>query len=184
MVGEFSTKYAILIGRLIKLGAAGGEDAIVKFAVQYAGATEIERDTFCRELLWHVFPTRADLVDPHDIKLADRADRTPTPTAVVRRSPTRQEMLDAAIRTALTEAFAISSIDVMKRVKAAAMTANGSTSVVALPVTDAHSLLAALGAVETIKGAGARSGLEVSRGTVRRSNGVYAALDHKISEKA
>jgi hypothetical protein len=93
-------------------------------------------------------------------------------------------MLEAAIRTALTEAFAISSTDVLKRVKAATVTAGGSTSVLALPVTDAHSLLAALRAVETIKGSGARSGLDVSRGAVRRSNGVFEALDHKISEKA
>lgn len=184
VVGEFSTKYAILISRLIKLGAVGGEDAIVRFAVLFAGGSDAERDTYCREFLWHVFAPRADLVDPFDLKLTERADRKPTPTAVVRRAPSRGDMLEAAIRSALTEAFAISSTDVLNRVKSAALTAGGSTSVVTLPVTDAHSLLAALGAVETIKGLGARSGLDVSRGTVRRSNGIFEALDHKISEKA
>lgn len=184
VVGEFSTKYAILIFRLIKLSSSGADDPIGRFTMAFASADAAGRDELARELLWHVFPLRADIVDPMGIKLPEYADRRQTPTEVIRHEPTRQDRLDAKVRTALTEAFAISSGEIFKQVKEAAAAGGGATTVSELSVEDARSFLAALSAVEIVRGAGEKSGLTVSRGKDVKSNGVFTAVDHKISERA
>jgi hypothetical protein len=69
-VGEFSTNYAILIGRLIKLSAVGTDDPLIRFAGMFAAAGDEERDKICREMLHHLFPQRADLIDPADLKIS------------------------------------------------------------------------------------------------------------------
>jgi hypothetical protein len=184
VVGEFSTNYAILIGRLIKLSAVGNDDPLVRFAGIFAAAGDEERDEICREMLRYIFPLRADLIDPADLKIADRADRARTPTTIVRRLPSRKDRLDADIRNALTAAFAIPTKEVVSRVNAAVKRAGGSTSVTLLPASDARAVLAAMSAVEIIRSIGVESGLTVSPGEERGSNGVFEAIDHKISERA
>lgn len=183
-VGDFSTKYAILIFRLIKLSSSGDDDPIGRFTVAFASADAAGRDELARELIRHVFPLRADIVDPMGLKLPDVVDRRRTPTDVVRHVPNRQDRLDAKVRTALTEAFAISSGEILGQVKEAAAAGGGTTAVSELSVDDARSFLAALSAVEIVRAAGERSGLTVTRGTDVKSNGVFSAIDHNISERA
>jgi hypothetical protein len=184
VVGEFSTNYAILIGRLIKLSAVGNDDPLIRFAGMFAAAGDEERDEICREMLHHLFPQRADLIDPADLKIADRADRVRTPTAIVRKQRTREEMLAADIRNAMTAAFAVPAKEVVSRVHAAVLANGGSTTVTHLPVGDARQLLAAMSAVEIVRSHGAETGLTVSLGDERRSNGVFRTVDHKISQRA
>lgn len=184
VVGEFSTNYAILIGRLIKLNAVGDDDPLIRFASLFAAADEEKRDEICREMLTHLFPLRADLVDPADLKITERADRVRTPTTLVRKQRSRDERLEAEVRSALTAAFAIPSKEVIRRVHAAVHVGGGSTSVTLLPVGDARALLAAMSAVEIVRSLGAETGLTVSAGDESRSNGVFRAVDHKISERA
>ncbi|NEW97148.1 Wadjet anti-phage system protein JetA family protein [Rhodopseudomonas sp. BR0G17] len=184
VVGEFSTNYAILIGRLIKLSAVGDDDPLIRFATIFAAAGDEERDEISREMLSHLFPLRADLVDPADLKIAERADRVRTPTKIVRKQPSREERLQAAIRNAMTAAFAVPAKEVVGRVHAAVLAGGGSTSVMQLPVEGARSLLAAMSAVEIVRSLGAETGLTVSEGEECRSNGMFRAVDHKISERA
>lgn len=184
VVGEFSTNYAILIGRLIKLNAVGDDDPLIRFASLFAAADEEKRDEICREMLTHLFPLRADLIDPADLKITERADRIRTPTTVVRKQRSRDERLEAEVRNALTAAFAIPSKEIIRRVHAAVHAGGGSTSVTLLPVGDARALLAAMSAVEIVRSLGAETGLTVSAGDESRSNGVFRAVDHKISERA
>lgn len=184
VVGEFSTNYAILIGRLIKLSAAGNDDPLIRFAGMFAAARDDERDDLCREMLIHLLPLRADLIDPADLKIAERADRVRTPTKIVRRKPSREEMLAADIRNAMTAAFAIPAKEVVSRVNAAVLSGGGSTTVTQMPVGDARQLLAAISAVEVVRSLGVETGLTVSPGDERRSNGVFLAVDHKISQRA
>jgi hypothetical protein len=184
VVGEFSTNYAILIGRLIKLSAVGNDDPLIRFASLFSAANDEDRDAICREMLTHIFPQRADLVDPADLKIAERADRVRTPTTIIRRQRTREEILEAEIRNAMTAAFAVPVKEVVGRVNAAVRAAGGSISVTRLPVGDARELLAAMSAVEIVRSLGAETGLTVSAGQERRSNDVFSAVDHKISERA
>lgn len=183
-VGEFSTKYAVLIGRLIKLSASQSDDPIVRFAGIFGSADDAERDRLARELAWHLLPLRADVTDPNDIKLVEPAPRRRTPTTIVMHEPSPQDRLQALLSQALTEAFAISSGEVLNRVARAVDLAGGSTSLLSLPVADARQLLAALSAVEAIRSGGSESSLSISRSGELRSNGVFLAADHKISERA
>ena len=184
VVGEFSTNYAILIGRLIKLSAVGDDDPLIRFASMFAAASDEERDEISREMLRHLFPLRADLVDPADLKIAERADRVRTPTTIVRKQPSREERLEAEIRNAMTAAFAVPAKEVVGRVHVAVRANGGSTSVMQLPVGDARALLAAMSAIEIVRSLGVETGLTVSTGDECRSNGMFRTLDHKISERA
>lgn len=184
VVGEFSTNYAILIGRLIKLNAVGDDDPLIRFASLYAAAGDKERDEISREMLRHLFPQRADLIDPADLKITERAERIRTPTTVVRSEPTRQQRLDAEIRNALTAAFAVPTKEVVSRVREAVKASGGTTSVMALPAGDARAMLAALAAVEVLHSAGQDTGLTISARDEHGSNGAFRGIDHKISERA
>lgn len=183
-VGEFSTKYAVLIGRLIKLSASPTDDPIIQFAAFFGAADEIERDTLAREIAWHLLPLRADVMDPTDIKLVEQAQRRRTPTAVETHVPRPEERLQALVRQALTEAFAISAGEVVDRVARAVDAAGGYTSLLSLPAGDARELLAVLSAVEAIRGQGETAQLRVTRSGDIRSNGVFEAADHRITERA
>lgn len=184
VVGEFSTNYAILINRLIKLNAIGDDDPLVRFAGMFAAADEGRRDEICREMLRHLFPQRADLIDPADLKISERAERIKTPTLIARSEPTRQQRLDAEIRNALTAAFAVPAREVVSRIKEAVKTAGGTTSVMDLPVGDARAMLAAIAAVEVLHSAGEDTGLTITARGEHRTNGVFSGIDHKISERA
>lgn len=183
-VGEFSTKYAVLIGRLIKLSASPSDDPIVRFAGLFGSADDTERDRLAREIVWHLLPLRADVMDPGDIKLVEQAPRRRTPTSVETRGPRPEDRLQALVRQALTEAFAISAGEVVDRVAQAVDAAGGYTSLLSLPASNARELLAALSAVEAIRGQGDSARLRVTRSGELRSNGVFEAADHRISERA
>jgi hypothetical protein len=107
-----------------------------------------------------------------------------TPTTIVRKQRSREDMLEADIRNAMTAAFAVPAKEVVGRVHAAVRAGGGSISVTRLPVGDARELLAAMSAVEIVRSLGAETGLTVSAGDERRSNGVFRTVDHKISERA
>jgi hypothetical protein len=183
VVGEFSTNYAILISRLIKMNAIGGNDPLTEFATIFAAADEEERDRLSREMLTNLFPQRADLIDPSDLKIADRAERVRTPTAIVRKQRTREEMLEAEMRNALTAAFAVPAKEVIDRVRSAVQANGGSTTVTQLPVGGVRELLSAMSAVEIVRSLGQQTGLTVSAGDQRQSNGLFQAIDHRIAER-
>ncbi|GLK78128.1 hypothetical protein GCM10008171_33820 [Methylopila jiangsuensis] len=182
-VGEFNTKYAILINSLMKMSDNDGDDPLIRFAVVYGDSDEETREFLAREMLRALIPLRADLVDPDQIRIAERAERSVVPTKIKRRKVTREERLAVAVRDALTEAFAVPTAEVIRRVKVAAA-ATGETSLISLPVVTAHDVLSALSAPEIVRSVGPTSGLIIKESRARRSNGVFEAPDHKIVERA
>ncbi|MDD1547748.1 hypothetical protein DAA53_39010 [Bradyrhizobium sp. WBAH23] len=70
VVGEFSTNYAILIGRLIKLSAAGNDDPLIRFAGMFAAADPSDR-------LQRGGQTRQRSVDDHRKRTTTRPREAP-----------------------------------------------------------------------------------------------------------
>ena len=87
------------------------------------------------------------------------------------------------INSALEEAFAISSKEVVTQIETLIST-RGSVDLLDLPVNDARSLLLALCAVESIRGEADKTKLAVTRRNERRDNEVFEADDYRFTQRA
>ena len=123
------------------------------------------------------------MIDPRKIALTDRADRRETPIDAHIEAPTREERLRAFVKSALEEAFAISSKDVVSRLEAL-VAEHGFIDLLDLPVEDARSLLLALCAVESVRGESDVTKLDVAHRSERRDNGVFEADDFRFTQRA
>jgi hypothetical protein len=85
---------------------------------------------------------------------------------------TRDERLQAFIRSALEEAFAVSSKDVVKHLEDL-IKKQGTIDLLDMPVNDARALLVALCAVESVRADSESARLDVTRQNERRDNGVF-----------
>jgi hypothetical protein len=123
------------------------------------------------------------LIDPRKIALAERAARRETPIDAYIEAPTREERQRAFVKSALEEAFAISSKEVVNQLEAL-VAERGFVDLLDLPVEDARSLLLALCAVESVRGENDGTKLDVSHRSERRDNGVFKADDFRFSQRA
>lgn len=181
-VGQFTSRFTNLIMRIIRLQTAG-RNPFLDFAVLFRGLSEQERQALTREVLRGILPLRLDLIDPRKIALTDRADRRETPIDAHIEAPTREERLRAFVKSALEEAFAISSKDVVSRLEAL-VAEHGFIDLLDLPVEDARSLLLALCAVESVRGESDVTKLDVAHRSERRDNGVFEADDSRFTQRA
>ncbi|MDO8875432.1 MAG: DUF5716 family protein [Pseudolabrys sp.] len=181
-VGQFTSRFTNLIMRIIRLQTAG-RNPFLDFAVLFRGLGEQERQALTREVLRGILPLRLDLIDPRKIALTERAGRRETPIDANIEAPTREERLRAFVKSALEEAFAISSKDVVNRLEAL-VAEHGFIDLLDLPVEDARSLLLALCAVESVRGETDATKLGVVHRSERRGNGVFEADDFRFSQRA
>jgi hypothetical protein len=181
-VGQFTSRFTNLIMRIIRLQTAGS-NPFLDFAVLFRSLGVPERQALTREVLRSILPLRLDLIDPRKIALADRVARRETPIDAHIEAPTREERQRAFVKSALEEAFAISSKDVVNRLEAL-VAERGFVDLLDLPVEDARSLLLALCAVESVRGETDGTKLDVSHRTERRDNGVFKADDFRFSQRA
>ena len=181
-VGQFTSRFTNLIMRIIRLQTAG-RNPFLDFAVLFRNLGEPERQALTREVLSGILPLRLDLIDPRKIVLAERAVRREAPIDAHIEAPTRDERRRAFVKSALEEAFAISSKDVVSRLEAF-VAARGFIDLLDLPVEDARSLLLALCAVESVRGETDSTKLDVAHRTERRSNGVFEADEFRFSQRA
>jgi hypothetical protein len=181
-VGQFTSRFTNLIMRIIRLQTAG-RNPFLDFAVLFRGLGAPERQALTREVLRGILPLRLDLIDPRKIALAERAGRRETPIDAHIEAPTREERLRAFVKSALEEAFAISSKDVVSRLEAL-VAERGFIDLLDLPVEDARSLLLALCAVESVRAETDETKLDVAHRSERRGNGVFEADDFRFSQRA
>ncbi|WFU40777.1 DUF5716 family protein [Bradyrhizobium sp. CB82] len=172
-VGQFSSRFTNLIMRIIRLQSSGNS-ALLDIATLVRDTDEGQRRELLREVLRAVFPLRTDLIDPAGIALAARAPRRETPVELYTEPPSAEEQLKAAIRSALEEAFAISSTEVVDTIERL-VADQGAVDLLDLPVNDARALLLALSAVESVRGMANNRKLDVLARTERRGNGVFEA---------
>jgi hypothetical protein len=111
-VGQFTSRFTNLIMRIIRLQSAG-RNSFLEIGTLFRSLSDEDRQKLTREILRSVFPLRIDLLDPSKVFLTERSERRETPVDVHTTNPTRNERLQSAIRSALEEAFAISSKDVV-----------------------------------------------------------------------
>src|SRR5258708_37305885 len=116
-VGQFTSRFTNLIMRIIRLQTAGS-NPFLDLAVLFRSLGAPERQALTREVLRSILPLRLDLIDPRKIALADRVARRETPIDAHIEAPTREERQRAFVKSALEEAFAISSKDVVNRLEA------------------------------------------------------------------
>jgi hypothetical protein len=181
-VGQFTSRFTNLIMRIIRLQSAG-RNSFLEFATLFRSLPGDERLALTREVLRGILPLRLDLIDPDKIVLVDRTARRETPVDVHTEIPSREERLRAFIRSALEEAFAISSKDIVRHLEAL-IARQGSIDLLDLPVKDARSLLLALCAVESVRGEVELTKLDVVRRDTRRDNGVFEANDYRFTQRA
>jgi hypothetical protein len=181
-VGQFTSRFTNLIMRIIRLQSAG-RNSFLEYATLFRSLPEDGRLALTREVLRGILPLRLDLIDPDKIVLVDRAARRETPVDVHTEIPSREERLRAFIRSALEEAFAISSKDIVRRLEAL-IARQGSIDLLDLPVKDARSLLLALCAVESVRGEDELTKLDAVRRDARRDNGVFEANDYRFTQRA
>jgi hypothetical protein len=181
-VGQFTSRFTNLIMRIIRLQTAG-RNPFLDLAVLFRGLDEQERQALTREVLRGILPLRLDLIDPRKIALTERAGRRETPIDAHIEAPTREERLRAFVKSALEEAFAISSKDVVSRLEAL-VAERGFIDLLDLPVEDARSLLLALCAVESVRGETDVTKLAVAHRSERRDNGVFEADDFRFTQRA
>ena len=181
-VGQFTSRFTNLIMRIIRLQSAG-RNSFLEIATLFRSLSDEDRQKLTREILRCIFPLRLDLVDPSKVFLTERAERRETPVDVHTTNPTRDERLQSAIRSALEEAFAISSKDVVDHLERLVKD-SGAVDLLDLPVEDARSLLLALCAVESIRSDRDVTRLDVTRRNDRRTNGVFEANDYHFSQRA
>lgn len=95
---------------------------------------------------------------------------------------TRDERLRAFISTALEEAFAVSSKDVVKQLEDL-VKRGGAIDLLDLPVDDARSLLLALCAVRSVRADKEGTRLDATRRNERGTNGVFEANNYRFSQR-
>jgi Family of unknown function (DUF5716) len=181
-VGQFTSRFTNLIMRIIRLQSAG-RNTLLEFATLFRNLPDEERLVLTREALRGIFPLRLDLVDPDKIALADRAARRETPVDLHTETPSREERLRGFIRTALEEAFALSSKDIIGHLEKL-VAQQGAVDLLDLPVNDARALLLALCAVESVRGEVDQTKLDVVRRETRRDNGVFEGNDFRFTQRA
>ena len=181
-VGQFTSRFTNLIMRIIRLQTAGRSPLLDIAELCRALGTE-ERPSLARELLRAILPIRMDLLDPDRIMLHERSARRQTPVEAQIETSSREEQRNAYVKSALEEAFAISSKEVIERLEAL-VAARGFADLMDLPVGDARALLLALCAVESVRGDSERTKLEVSHRKERRDNGVFEADNFRFAERA
>jgi hypothetical protein len=181
-VGQFTSRFTNLIMRIIRLQSAG-QSAFLDFSVLFRSLDDEGRRALAREAILAIFPVRLDLIDPSGIAVAERQQRRETPVDVSEEFPSRDERLRAFIRSALEEAFAISSKDVVERLERL-VRSQGAVDLLDLPVDDARSLLLALCAVESVRGSAKQHDLEVFNKDERRSNGVFEGDNFRFVQRA
>src|SRR5262249_1825370 len=159
-----------LIMRIIRLQSAG-RNLFFEIATLFRSLSDQHRQRPTREILRSVLPLRIDLLDPHKVFLAERQGRRETPSDVHTTTPTREERLRSISRSALEEAFAVSSKDVVDHLEVL-VKKSGIVDLLDLPVQDARSLLLALCAVESVRSDREATRLDVSRCNERRGNSV------------
>jgi hypothetical protein len=167
--------------RIIRLQSAG-RNSFLEIATLFRSLSDEDRQKLTREILRSVFPLRIDLLDPSKVFLTERSERRETPVDVHTTKPTRNERLQSAIRSALEEAFAISSKDVVDHLERLVKD-SGAVDLLDLPVESARSLLLALCAVESIRSDRDATRLDVTRRHDRRTNGVFEANDYHFSQR-
>jgi hypothetical protein len=180
-VGQFTSRFTNLIMRIIRLQSAG-RNSFLEIAALFRSLPEDERLTLTREILRQVLPLRIDLIDPGKVLLTERAVRRETPVDVHTATPTREERLRAFISSALEEAFAVSSKDVVGHLEVL-VKKSGAVDLLDLPVDDARSLLLALCAVESVRADNEATRLDVTRRSERRANSVFEANDYRFSQR-
>jgi hypothetical protein len=181
-VGQFTSRFTSLIMRIIRLQSAG-RNSLLDVAALFRNLPGDERAVLTREVLRCVFPLRMDVLDPHKIMLAERAARRETPADVHSSAASREERLRAFIATALEEAFAVSSKDIVDHLERLVKKA-GPVDLLDLPVGDAQSLLLALCAVESVRSDKDATRLTAARRDERGSNGVFEANNYQFSQRA
>jgi hypothetical protein len=181
-VGQFTSRFTNLIMRIIRLQTAG-RNSLLDLAELFRSIGEDERRMLAGEILRSVLPLRIDLIDPRRILLPERSLRRETPVDAHIESPTRDERLHAFIKSALEEAFAISSKDVITRLEGL-VRQFGFVDLLDLPVDDARSLLLALCAVESVRGESDLTKLDVIHRDERRDNGVFKADNFRFTQRA
>ena len=180
-VGQFTSRFTTLIMRIIRLQSAGSSPFLEVGALIRTAAPE-DRAALVREILRSILPLRIDLIDPSRIALTDRAQRQETPVDIQTDLPSREERLTAFVRSALEEAFAISSRQVVDRLESI-VSSSGKVDLMDLPVDDARSLLFALCAVESVRGESDRTRIEVAQSPERRDNGVFEANNFRFAQR-
>ncbi len=180
-VGQFTSRFTGLIMRIIRLQSAG-RNPFLDIAALFRSLSEDGRLTLTREILRRVLPIRIDLIDPNKVLLAERTARRETPVEVHSAVPTRDERLQAFIGSALEEAFAVSSKDVVKHLEDL-IKKQGTVDLLDMPVNDARALLVALCAVESVRADSESARLDVTRQNERRGNGVFEANDYRFSQR-
>jgi hypothetical protein len=180
-VGQFTSRFSGLIMRIIRLQSAG-RNSFLDIAALFRSLSEDDRLTLTREILRRVLPIRIDLIDPNKVFLAERTARRETPVEVHSAVATRDERLQAFIRSALEEAFAVSSKDVVKHLEDL-IKKQGTIDLLDMPVNDARALLVALCAVESVRADSESARLDVTRQNERRDNGVFEANNYRFSQR-
>lgn len=181
-VGQFTSRFTTLIMRIIRLQSAGS-GPLLDLAALFRKLDPEQRLPLVREVLRAVLTLRIDLMDPTMIALAERTTRAQTPTDVRTQTASREERLQAFVRNALEEAFAISGKDVVNQLESL-VSEHGMVDLLDLPVDDARSLLLALCAVESVRVDDEKSKVEVIRRNERRDNGVFEANDFLFTQRA
>jgi hypothetical protein len=180
-VGQFTSRFTNLIMRIIRLQSAG-RNSFLEIATLFRTLSGDDRLALTREIFRSVLPLRIDLVDPNKVFLAERVTRQETPVEVHTATATRDERLRAFINSALEEAFAVSSKDVVSHLEGL-VKKSGAVDLLDLPVDDARSLLLALCAVESVRADHDVTRLDVSRRDERRTNTVFEANNYRFSQR-
>lgn len=180
-VGQFTSRFTNLIMRIIRLQSAG-RNSFLEIATLFRTLSGDDRLLLTREILRSVLPVRMDLIDPNKIFLTERTERRETPVDVHTATPTRDERLQAFVRIALEEAFAVSSKDVVIHLQDL-VKKSGAVDLLDLPVDNARSLLLALCAVESVRADHEAARLDVARRNDRRGNGVFEANNYRFSQR-
>jgi len=180
-VGQFTSRFTNLIMRIIRLQSAG-HNSFLEIAALFRGLSAQDRLALTREILRCLLPVRIDLIDPSKVFLTERAARRETPVELHSAAATRDERLRAFISTALEEAFAVSSKDVVKQLEDL-VKRGGAIDLLDLPVDDARSLLLALCAVESVRADKEGTRLDATRRNERGTNGVFEANNYRFSQR-
>lgn len=168
-----------LVQQSMMLRTGQDRHAYLRAVTELSGRDAAEQDKLLARIGQHIANAEVRLLDPASFKLRTVSQRQKASVVSVRPRPSREALLDAAMRRAEAEAFQLSHEDLIGRIRRDLRVFQHPVKLSTLPVKTATDVLSAMQIVEAVRSARAPD-LKATRLPHRVKNEVYTGYDYEI----
>lgn len=168
-----------LVQQSMMLRTGSDRHAYLKAVGELASRTPAQQDALLERIGRHLASAEVRLLDPASFKLRSVTQRQKASVVSVRPRPSRQSLLEAALRRAESEAFQVSQEDLVASVRKDLRVFQHPVKLSSLPMKTALDVLGAMQLVEAVRSSRATD-LKATRLPERVANEVYTGYDYEI----